>query len=849
MAQKKPVTFEDLDLHRLPLPLTAALQKLEEETESFRKVHRLIDTVEVFVKLHTVAIVADVFDSEDVEPEVQGILAAGLRVPSLGVWWMFARKLCHSVPTSKGVASRWPRGWIGPRIREASYLVLMQGNDNLISFRNGYAHGATPDNEKCEADLAKYAPRLYAAIAQSEALMALEWLWSDAQGQGHIARGAASVAIETGGLAAEQAFLRHGDRTVPLHPLLVRQKDDRFFFYNDLKKDAANFLNYEFALHHRDKALGTQLLERFPIKEWSKQAPEDFTARVEELTETFKGRQEQIADLVHFCSGPSRGIRMIWGGPGIGKSALMARLVQILKWPEDVRLAELGEAMPKGSEDHPVPAQFEVLEYMIRRGKFSANALFFLQNLCQRLDRIQKTGVPLGKTVEDLRRNLTERLREISKNLQGRRFVLFIDGLDEGAEVDGLFESLPHEVPEGIVLLYASRNVPAVRYRVWDHLDRERKQAMTLSGLESKDIRALLSEVVSKYEIEQDYIDAVAARSQGNPLYLKLLATGLVEQDFALNAIEALPGNMSEIYDDALRRIREQEPRALDLIRLLAEARSDLTNEMMARLLGLSLDDIKHKVLAAAEELLHENDLTEDVDDYQLFHESLREYVRDQYPQDCQDQQYKLFEYCLKDWEETRGSGDKVLDAHGLRYAFAQLGEHARTRFAQLKQREKDKGESKEKRKALFGTLLALCDREDYREESFRELGTADGVRSLCRTLLRQLIDVVPDAERPAIGARLIVRFHQEPEIRYRQTLERLDAAPASKDITRYARAGQTSRDRVLLAVRGALSAGSQFQLDKSLRAELKGWLEEANDDMLIRWANASLSTTIIPTA
>ena len=448
-----------------------------------------------------------------------------------------------------------------------------------------------------------------------------------------------------------------------------------------------------------------------------------------------------------------------------------------------------------------------------------------------------------------MRRNLTERLREISKNLQGRRFVLFIDGLDEGAEVDGLFESLPHEVPEGIVLLYASRNVPAVRYRVWDHLDRERKQAMTLSGLESKDIRALLSEVVSKYEIEQDYIDAVAARSQGNPLYLKLLATGLVEQDFALNAIEALPGNMSEIYDDALRRIREQEPRALDLIRLLAEARSDLTNEMMARLLGLSLDDIKHKVLAAAEELLHENDLTEDVDDYQLFHESLREYVRDQYPQDCQDQQYKLFEYCLKDWEETRGSGDKVLDAHGLRYAFAQLGEHARTLFAQLKQREKDKGESKEKRKALFGTLLALCDREDYREESFRELGTADGVRSLCRTLLRQLIDVVPDAERPAIGARLIVRFHQEPEIRYRQTLERLDAAPASKDITRYARAGQTSRDRVLLAVRGALSAGSQFQLDKSLGAELKGWLEEANDDMLIRWANASLSTTIIPTA
>lgn len=37
MAQKKPVTSEDLDLNRLPLPLVAALQEPEEETESFWK--------------------------------------------------------------------------------------------------------------------------------------------------------------------------------------------------------------------------------------------------------------------------------------------------------------------------------------------------------------------------------------------------------------------------------------------------------------------------------------------------------------------------------------------------------------------------------------------------------------------------------------------------------------------------------------------------------------------------------------------------------------------------------------------------------------------------------------------
>lgn len=45
MAQKKPVTFEDLDLHRLPLPLLAALRKLEEVREEVgdRKLRKLIE--------------------------------------------------------------------------------------------------------------------------------------------------------------------------------------------------------------------------------------------------------------------------------------------------------------------------------------------------------------------------------------------------------------------------------------------------------------------------------------------------------------------------------------------------------------------------------------------------------------------------------------------------------------------------------------------------------------------------------------------------------------------------------------------------------------------------------------
>ncbi len=43
----------------LPAPLALALDEFEGETQPFRKVHRLIDAVEVFVKLQTVLIVSD----------------------------------------------------------------------------------------------------------------------------------------------------------------------------------------------------------------------------------------------------------------------------------------------------------------------------------------------------------------------------------------------------------------------------------------------------------------------------------------------------------------------------------------------------------------------------------------------------------------------------------------------------------------------------------------------------------------------------------------------------------------------------------------------------------------------
>lgn len=74
------------------LPLTkhphinAVVRLFEKEEQPFRKVHRLIDLFETIIKTHTAVIVSWYLEKQQVSDEVKGLLAEGLRTPSLGTW-------------------------------------------------------------------------------------------------------------------------------------------------------------------------------------------------------------------------------------------------------------------------------------------------------------------------------------------------------------------------------------------------------------------------------------------------------------------------------------------------------------------------------------------------------------------------------------------------------------------------------------------------------------------------------------------------------------------------------------------------------------------------------------------
>ena len=113
---------------------------------------------------------------------------------------------------------------------------------------------------------------------------------------------------------------------------------------------------------------------------------------------------------------------MIWGPPGIGKSALLAQSFKEIRSGLDLD----GHTL-EGTFKHVVP-------YFIRRGHSTVFPEEFLRHLCREMDRHYKLkGFSFGTTTLELRDALSARITTISdkKESNDKHLVLFVDGLDE----------------------------------------------------------------------------------------------------------------------------------------------------------------------------------------------------------------------------------------------------------------------------------------------------------------------------------------------------------------------------------------------------------------------------------
>jgi hypothetical protein len=600
--------------------LTVLHELYLDDKQLFRKVHRMIDLFESIIKMHTVVIMAEYVKHNKLSESAKSLLVQGLRMPSLGTWQLFSRVLFKELQQD---AYEWT--FLKFPI-DFEYLdkALTKDITNIIAFRNIYAHGATPDDAQCETDIKKFEPFL-------NQLLELKWLTNSSL---ELIDGKVNISADSG--------------TLSLHPLLLYRKENTepcYAFFNDLKDDKVGLLNYPLAKHYREKDFYREFHEYLPLREWKKTCNNEFYQLIEELAETFKGRAAERLQLLNFVTEKNKGYFFIQGNPGIGKSALIAQ------FSKDLRANTALNGV-------------QVVEYFILRRTPSADVCNMLNYLIRRTDEVFSAGKEIqaeGNTVFELQNQLFAKWRLWGQQSNGQKLLFLIDGLDEGVEND-VVTYLPRENFDNILIIYGSRRGG---HKSIDDLlatlPTEHHSILELSSLSKEDIRALIYEVASKYDLEREstWIDEVQKRSQGNSLYLKLLCNAIENGSIALNDIKALPKEIDVYYKAILHRYAQDKDGDALLAGLytFAAAKDYLTMSQLGHINKLGYA-ILERIGSTLKEVLYENPLTEEVLDYRLFHESFREYLLKEKAKEVSDAAEKIIEFCGT-WKELEGSWEQ----------------------------------------------------------------------------------------------------------------------------------------------------------------------------------------------
>jgi energy-coupling factor transporter ATP-binding protein EcfA2 len=589
----------------------------ENDDQPFRKVHRMIDLFESILKFHTAIIFSEYFRNNKISDKIKILLIENLRVPSLGIWQMLSRTFFNEIPRDN-------YNWIIKDFTEGfNHLSKYCDNnnevkENIITFRNNYGHGSTPDDITCESDIQEYFPIL-------KDFLNFNWLQNT------------SLIIEN-----DKVWIQFDNDKLCLYPIMIFDKDklkSPVAFFNEKKKNKINYLNYPF--FNVFPLLDENLYEfnnTLPLDNWRTELGiQVFSQKILELTDSYIGRENEIDILRNFVIERNSGYLLITGNPGVGKSALIAKFCQVLNNEYEFE-------------------NCHQITYFIR---FDVEPVLFLKYLNSSINEIMKSGIKMkdnDTNLINLKNILINNFRNWSIIKENKKLIFLIDGIDEGIN-NNLVNSLFYENFDGILFIYGSRNSGHVSIeRLFSNLNPTFTLRLNLGGLSKSDIRAMIYKVSNKYAIEREstWINLIEERSQGNPLYLNLLCNDLFYGIKKTNDLEGLPTNLGEFFREILNRISRISD-ASETVKALysfVASKDSLTFGHIKYINNFNVDIII-SIENNLKEVLIDNPLTSHKD-YQLFHESFREFLKEEMNYEVHESIGRILNFCL-DWVKYDG--------------------------------------------------------------------------------------------------------------------------------------------------------------------------------------------------
>jgi WD40 repeat protein len=635
---------------RLPHALALPLSEYSAADNGYERLHRLTDAAELWTRFCAAVVLADLLDEgpgHSFPEKVQDALLDRLERPTFGAWAGLLETAVKALARRGGKIQ-----CIVPELPAFvldKLLPLLGGSQTLpeegiIALRNVLAHSGRLSETDERRFLDAHAPRFEQLIEDASFFAKVQVVGSPAPGKAFLLHGVPDpgmsfLKFDLGSLPAgvappqsDRLLLIAANRAIDLFPL--HAYGDVFHYLDKTREEvratgkagtdpranfepvpeaspatllyfrrgAKDYLEYTslspYAAHSQE---GFAALERFrqvfQLEQWRRNAEArqgrkefDFADWRKELLELFVGRSEQVRQVADWAKQTSTGICWISGHPGVGKSAFMADLAERF-FSDDKHYCKIVHF-------------FRGADPRCNRMKFLENAL---TSLWASFGKAESLEADPQKRGNQFRLRLAEISREqaAEPEKQRRRIVFLLDGLDEVLQNDREFAELIFEnLLAGVLWICAGRDVNELGKRMREQRAHEPFGEDGLPVLTDGDLREILDKECGRqiYELiardrpetppngnSNPFLEALVARSQGLPLYLRLVVQDIREGKLSFKEGEEkkLPRGLASYYERVLERLQISDVAAVltEVFCVLACAKAPLTIETLLELM------------------------------------------------------------------------------------------------------------------------------------------------------------------------------------------------------------------------------------------------------------------------
>lgn len=342
-----------------------------------------------------------------------------------------------------------------------------------------------------------------------------------------------------------------------------------------------------------------------------------FDALISDKIRGFVGRKF-IFDAIHeFMHTHDSGYFIIRGVPGIGKSALMAKLVK----------------------ERAYIHHFNIASQNIRSTRF------FLENISIQL--IARYGLQRGELLSDGSNDsgfLMQCLTDAAMKRANHPIVLVIDALDE-VDQTGLAPSvnllyLPHSLPVGVYIIATTRPLDDLRLSV-AHQQVFDLDANSESNLQ--DVCAYVKNYAQRETMQKNlstwmvstkqFVAILQEKSQGNFMYLHYVLPAIEQGKLLINNLDELPDGLVAYYQCHWRQMCASGKSEFDavfepIICVLGVAQEPVTVQQIAYWTKLSQGQVKASIKLWSE-FLEEDQVGSDYR-YRIYHASFQDFLKAQ---------------------------------------------------------------------------------------------------------------------------------------------------------------------------------------------------------------------------